>query len=734
MFKRIICFLFVIMSCFTLASCKCSKCNKECEHKWVEATCTTPKTCSECEKTEGEALGHNWIDATYEAPKTCDRCGLTEGEPLENPNPSIKDEFDCITIAEAIALAQEAGNKGTDQKYYVYGVVENIESYVYGSMTIKDETGSLYVYGVFSKDEQTRYDALEEKPVVGDEVVLYGILKTYSDTPEMDRGYLQAMKHVEQEIDITDYKESTVLNARGEEAGSLLKLTGVVAKITYAFGYAPNGFYLVDNTSSIYVYGTDAAGLVKEGNTVTIIGEKTYYIAENEASNANKHGYTGCCQIQNSQIISNDNQVTEFDKSWITESTVKELMETPLSNNITTNIYKVNAIINKVENPGFTNYYINDLDNVTGSYVYTANSGSDFTWLDQYDGQICTVYLSIINAKSTATGCIYRLIPVAVSNDSFVFDQNNGAQFALDYYAKDQFISEYQSDPALELLTTVSNEYINLAGVALSYASSDDNVVYFETTETGVVMHTLNEGVATITITANHNGVTKSTEVEITVSKPAEYDTITVADAIASADGTEVYLKGVVMSSLVNQSGFYLNDGTGMIAVVGNADDIALLSVGDEVIIKGIKSHKIKDGYTGCGQINVYDAEILVNNYGNHEYSTEFFDTTKTLVDVYNFNVNEDHSTEVYVVNAIVEVVETPYYTNIKLKSLDGSVSLTLYSSSANQYSFLKAFAGQEVTVELAPCNWNSKNYYAGCVISVTYNGEKTVNTLNFNE
>jgi hypothetical protein len=32
------------------------------EHSWVDADCTTPKTCSICGKTEGEALGHDYGD------------------------------------------------------------------------------------------------------------------------------------------------------------------------------------------------------------------------------------------------------------------------------------------------------------------------------------------------------------------------------------------------------------------------------------------------------------------------------------------------------------------------------------------------------------------------------------------------------------------------------------------------------------------------------------------------
>ena len=52
------------------------------EHKWVDATCTEPKTCSECGETEGEPLGHKWLEATCTEPKTCSVCGEKEGEAL----------------------------------------------------------------------------------------------------------------------------------------------------------------------------------------------------------------------------------------------------------------------------------------------------------------------------------------------------------------------------------------------------------------------------------------------------------------------------------------------------------------------------------------------------------------------------------------------------------------------------------------------------------------------------
>ena len=53
-----------------------------CAHEWKKATCTAPKTCLICGKTQGEELGHKWLAATCTEPEVCERCGKEEGEPL----------------------------------------------------------------------------------------------------------------------------------------------------------------------------------------------------------------------------------------------------------------------------------------------------------------------------------------------------------------------------------------------------------------------------------------------------------------------------------------------------------------------------------------------------------------------------------------------------------------------------------------------------------------------------
>ena len=73
--KRIIAIIIIIVICISLSACCVS-------HEWKDATCTDPKTCIKCGKTEGSPLGHTWEDATCIKAKTCSTCGITEGAAL----------------------------------------------------------------------------------------------------------------------------------------------------------------------------------------------------------------------------------------------------------------------------------------------------------------------------------------------------------------------------------------------------------------------------------------------------------------------------------------------------------------------------------------------------------------------------------------------------------------------------------------------------------------------------
>lgn len=643
-----------------------------------------------------------------------------------------------MSVTEAVELANQVGEAGTQQRQMVTGRVKNIVNSNYGEMYITDGTNDLYVYGVYSADGVKKYSELENKPYSGDEVFLLGYVKMYNGSPEMGQSWLQRMVSHQGEVDVSDYSSMNIAAARSAAKGSKVLIQGVVATITYANGKVPSGIYLVDDTSSIYVYNPEVAGRVVIGEEVKVAGVRDDYILESEISYANQWGYQGSIQLTDAIFVQSLGKDKQYLKSWIQESSMKALLETPLTNNITTVIYKVNAIVNKVPGAGFVNYYIDDLDNETGSYVYTLCNGGDFSHLDAFDGKICTVYLALHNAKSTKSGTVYRLMPIYVEEkQNFAMTDLEVANFALDYYAAPQFKKEYNADPALELLTGVSNEYIPFENVALSYESDSPSLVSFVEEAGKLVMHLSDEsGEANITIKATYNGVnaTKAVNIKIVI---ADYgQTVTVAQAIAASDDTEVTVKGIVMSSVVNQKAFYINDGTGVIAVRTSSETINEIDLGNEVVMKGTRTHVVKEGSLNKGQSCIDNAELVANLNGNHDFDRSTFITNKTFDEIFEYKNQQatvDLTTNVYVATCYLRKSSGGYSTNYYLNNGTTSKEYYLYAGSGSQYSDFDAFSdGRQLTVAFMLCDWNTKSEYRACIVYASDGATTVINSLNF--
>ena len=647
---------------------------------------------------------------------------ISNGE--EAPAPELPAFDSTLTVAELLALPLADGEV-TSGRYYVRATVQSVTNPQYGAMVIADETGSISVYGAYSADGSVGYATMESKPVKGDEVLLYTNVKNFKNTLELNSAWIQ--EFTSPDFDESAYTAMSIADARKTENGTLVKVEGVVARITYANGFKPSGIILVDNTSSIYIYDGDLAGRVAIGNKVSVAASKTMWILESESGNAQKFGYKGCNQLENAWLLSNDEGTSDFDKSWIQETTVKDIMDTPVTEDISTIIYKVTAQVKEVPGNGFTNFYINDLDGKTGSYAYSQCNGGDFEWLREFDGKICTVYVMALNAKSTSSDCFWRFLPIAVIDEGFDPSSVNAAELAAKLFGVPQFLTSYSGNPALELMPSVDLELLGVNGVKLSYASSNPSVISVE----GNVMNCLSSGTAEITVTGEYNGQTHSEKVTITVTISEQAgDYVSVKDAIAAELGTTVTVKGIVGPSLVNQTGFYLIDETGVIAVLTDAALLEQLEIGYEVVLKADRYFKTKDGAV-YGETCLNNVSVVANNYGEHDYSTASFAGNISVADFYALDITKDYTTTVYTMKATVVLEETAFYTNILLS--DGTTKVRLYCSGASQYRWLQAYAGQEVTLEIAPCNWNGKNYYTGCVLSViNEDGTKTLNTLNF--
>ena len=146
------------------------------EHTWVEATCTQPKHCSECEETEGDALEHIWVDATCLEAKHCSVCGQTEGEALPHTftEANYQEPSTCEVCAETEGEKLQAG-------FEKYGLKANIEWDVPYTYVRKNKEGYNSVGTITFSDYEiiSSNEDLEEKE--GYEWRVFNATMTWND-------------------------------------------------------------------------------------------------------------------------------------------------------------------------------------------------------------------------------------------------------------------------------------------------------------------------------------------------------------------------------------------------------------------------------------------------------------------------------------------------------------------------------------------------------------------------
>ena len=245
-------------------------------------------------------------------------------------------------------------------------------------------------------------------------------------------------------------------------------------------------------------------------------------------------------------------------------------------------------------------------------------------------------------------------------------------------------------------------------------------------------MKTNGLGIATITITATYQGYTATKNIEIEVKENPVGNAITVEEAITKEVNDLVEVHGIVGPSLVNKVGFYLMGENAIIAVVTTEAVMTTIEIGHEVVVSGKR-----DYYTSAtgtyGQTCITNAEVIANLYGNNEYNTSYFEET-TVTELYGLDHTIDLTTKVYTVTCSYNVYGTQYSSQPQLMDEAGNY-FSFYCSGVSQYQWLTDVMKNEDgtyktgTFEIAVCNWNSKNYYRGCVLSVTLeDGTKVYN------
>ena len=194
-----------------------------------------------------------------------------ESKPVESKYPKI-------TIADFLALPDD----DTDI-YQLTGVITIVRHSTYGNFEMKDDTGTVYVYGLTNEKGEYVFTPLELKR--GDKVTLHGTRNVHDGKVEVKDAVYE--KHVKGEDMPQVIEEVTIAEFLKKPAGTDVwyKLTGKITDIENA-NYG--NFYMEDNTGKVYVYGLTATKQdyndktfstlkLKVGDTVTAIGYRTDY-------------------------------------------------------------------------------------------------------------------------------------------------------------------------------------------------------------------------------------------------------------------------------------------------------------------------------------------------------------------------------------------------------------------------------------------------------------------------
>lgn len=156
----------------------------------------TPEMTQGCEliSIEGEGSGSN-----------------PDPEPVEGPT-----EFTEVTVAQFLAAAED------DTWYKLSGQVTNIASETFGNLTLKDDSGEVYIYGVSSKFSASNDKLFSTLGItLGDNLTIAVQRGSYNNNPQGVNGFY--ISHTEGELDLgEEFAFTKVSEALSDWTGSYL--------------------------------------------------------------------------------------------------------------------------------------------------------------------------------------------------------------------------------------------------------------------------------------------------------------------------------------------------------------------------------------------------------------------------------------------------------------------------------------------------------------------------------
>ena len=189
----------------------------------------------------------------------------------------------------AIGSAKEH-NTYTEEKYIIAGIITEIQNTTYGNMIVTDESGaSILVYGTYL-DGAKYGDFTGAKPVVGDYVVISGIVGQYNGTPQIKNGDITSFTTP------TALKDAAAAGAAKEHNTYTDEKFLVAGKVVEIANTTYGNLYIEDAEGNrLYIYGLyDQANVRFDkmanqpavGDTITVLSVAGQYNGTVQLKNA----------------------------------------------------------------------------------------------------------------------------------------------------------------------------------------------------------------------------------------------------------------------------------------------------------------------------------------------------------------------------------------------------------------------------------------------------------------
>lgn len=194
-----------------------------------------------------------------------------------------------LTLAEAVKLAAALKGEYSTDKYFIVVTINEVYNSKYGNLYVSDATVEKFtVYGTYDATGDKGYSTMENAPVAGDTVTIWGVIGSYNGSAQMKDGWFT------DEAPETPVEPETPVTKPAPEAGeyyvSVAYPEGTVSYLTGANQTGNNYRWLFDadkaNAAKFELIAVEggynlkmtANGETKFMNIVAVAsGEKTFY-------------------------------------------------------------------------------------------------------------------------------------------------------------------------------------------------------------------------------------------------------------------------------------------------------------------------------------------------------------------------------------------------------------------------------------------------------------------------